>query len=722
MRPDFKRINNQISELMDLDEAVGRAGQQTEQLRQQAAEICRGRLKQQAAAHLKEISTEALKSSRAGIRTSVLTDAGFATLYDLYLAGDAELYALTGVAEKQVRQIRMITDGFLSELSGRERLRLPEKPGAPADDELITSLSRYRLARLAAQDLKGPGERLHAQLCGFIDGLKIRGRLRWFFSGAGKKAETLAAAEQLEAYASGQENARLHRLYGAFLAAVAISEDEAFADYEKNSAAYYALLEDLTGRSAPDELIYGSIPERLASEIRAEEVQLQDFRGSLRRYQLFGVKYILHQKRVLLGDEMGLGKTIQAIAAMVHLDAEKHGARFLIVCPASVMVNWVREIGRFSAIRAHLLHGAGLMDAFSAWEASGGAAVTNYESLRHLTDRIDGRILMDLMVIDEAHYIKNPEAQRTRYLKRLCDEASRLLLMTGTPLENRVHEMCGLIGFIRPELEEKARVFAALKETEAFREMLSPVYLRRQAAQVLDELPELIESEEWCTMTAADREAYVQEVMKRNFMAMRRVGFLAENPADASKAARLAELLADAESSGRRAVVYSYFRETLRKVSALISDRIAGEITGDTDPLLRQDIIDRFSDAAPGSALLCQIQAGGTGLNIQAASLVILCEPQIKPSLERQAVSRVYRMGQLHGVLVLHLLCEDTIDESIRGILEEKRQAFLTYADESALAEAEAGLEAGDWIRNAVEEQHSRYLPAVRAENGSASG
>ena len=252
--------------------------------------------------------------------------------------------------------------------------------------------------------------------------------------------------------------------------------------------------------------------------------------------------------------------------------------------------------------------------------------------------------------------------------------------------------------------------------------MLSPVYLRRQAAQVLDELPELIESEEWCTMTAADREAYVQEVMKRNFMAMRRVGFLAENPADASKAARLAELLADAESSGRRAVVYSYFRETLRKVSALISVRIAGEITGDTDPLLRQDIIDRFSDAAPGSALLCQIQAGGTGLNIQAASLVILCEPQIKPSLERQAVSRVYRMGQLHGVLVLHLLCEDTIDESIRAILEEKRQAFLTYADESALAEAEAGLEAGDWIRDAVEEQHSRYLPAVRAEDGSASG
>ena len=85
-------------------------------------------------------------------------------------------------------------------------------------------------------------------------------------------------------------------------------------------------------------------------------------------------------------------------------------------------------------------------------------------------------------------------------------------------------------------------------------------------------------------------------------------------------------------------------------------------------------------------------------------------------------MSRVYRMGQLHGVLVLHLLCEDTIDESIRAILEEKRQAFLTYADESALAEAEAGLEAGDWIRDAVEEQHSRYLPAVRAEDGSASG
>ena len=149
----------------------------------------------------------------------------------------------------------------------------------------------------------------------------------------------------------------------------------------------------------------------------------------------------------------------------------------------------------------------------------------------------------------------------------------------------------------------------------------------------------------------------------------------------------------------------------------VLQDAVCGEITGSTDPLERQEIIDRFREAPGGSVLLCQVQAGGMGLNIQTASVVIFCEPQIKPSLERQAVARVYRMGQIRNVLLYHLMCEGTLDEAIRMVLAEKKNEFSQYAEDSVMAEAEASLADQDWIRRVVEEQRVRYLPAVRDDS-----
>ena len=120
----------------------------------------------------------------------------------------------------------------------------------------------------------------------------------------------------------------------------------------------------------------------------------------------------------------------------------------------------------------------------------------------------------------------------------------------------------------------------------------------------------------------------------------------------------------------------------------LLGKRAIGVISGDTGIEDRQSIIDAFSDAKEGSLLLCQIQAGGVGLNIQAASMVIFCEPQIKPSLTWQALSRVYRMGQVRNVTVYHLLCPDTIDEDMIALLEEKQIRFDNFANESAVAGA----------------------------------
>ena len=142
-----------------------------------------------------------------------------------------------------------------------------------------------------------------------------------------------------------------------------------------------------------------------------------------------------------------------------------------------------------------------------------------------------------------------------------------------------------------------------------------------------------------------------------------------------------------------------------------------GEITGSTPVEERQALIDRFSDAEGGGVLVCQIQSGGTGLNIQAASVVIFCEPQIKPSLTRQALSRVYRMGQVRTVLVYHLLCEDTVDEAVMKILDTKQIEFDLFAEESVLADAADDMADREWIGAVIEEERRKYLPAIRQED-----
>ncbi|MBQ5360227.1 MAG: DEAD/DEAH box helicase, partial [Lachnospiraceae bacterium] len=329
-----------------------------------------------------------------------------------------------------------------------------------------------------------------------------------------------------------------------------------------------------------------------------------------------------------------------------------------------------------------------------------------------IADRINDRMKLSLLVIDEAHYIKNPDARRSAAVRLLEDEADRILLMTGTPVENRVEEMCSLIGFIRPDMAGRVRELAYMKQIPQFREFLSPVYLRRQRDHVLKELPPVEEKQEWCMMSMTDLAWYTASVMSKNFTDMRRVSFHQEDLSTSSKAVRILEICREAVFDERKVVIYSYFRETIRKISALLGEECAGVITGSTEVDKRQVILDDFAKG-DRHVLVCQIQSGGTGLNIQAASLVIICEPQIKPSLTRQAVARVHRMGQIRGVLVFHMLCQDSIDEAMVRLLEEKQREFDLYADESALSLAEDSLYDSSWIRDFIEKEAARYLPGA---------
>lgn len=286
------------------------------------------------------------------------------------------------------------------------------------------------------------------------------------------------------------------------------------------------------------------------------------------------------------------------------------------------------------------------------------------------------------VIVDEAHYIKNPAAQRSLLTSSLIDRASRAVLMTGTPLENRVDEFRNLVTYIRPDLT----VDAGDHSPRAFRRQVAPAYLRRNQEDVLQELPELIEVDEWLPLAAQDLAAYRQAVGQGNFMAMRQAAMLCG--AGSAKMQRLVDLVLEAEANGRRAIVFSHFRAVLDAVAKAVPGTVHGPLTGSVAATERQRMVDRFSAARHGAVLVAQIIAGGVGLNIQAASVIIICEPQLKPTTESQAIARAHRMGQLHSVQVHRLLSDEGVDPRVREILARKQLIFDEFARVSATADS----------------------------------
>ncbi|MCR5591522.1 MAG: DEAD/DEAH box helicase family protein [Lachnospiraceae bacterium] len=717
IKPDFKELKTNLRTIAQTDAALDAIFAKRDEQAEAIRSICDSIGAVYAKDALVQFSAEELKNAKAGIRVQALIDAGYKDLRSLAEASDMELMSVEGIGEKQVASIRHIVAEFANSLAGKYSIRLEaEDDGKSGTDnaKLIALLYKYNKCETVRKDAEDAASNLKSFREKCTQAKIVRNGLTWLIAGAQMKERTVMMADDVSAFCSGAFFERLLHIIDMHQEALQTSDEEAMTAFKANGADFYALLEKIDGTRSRRSFVYDSIPAALAEEVGAEVLDLKHFTGNLRSYQEFGVKYIIHQKYVLLGDEMGLGKTIQAIAAMSEVASSSDGTcHFLVICPASILINWAREIGKFSDIEAYILHGQKLEDTLSIWKENGGAAITNYESLGKIVDKIDEKMKLAMLIVDEAHYMKNPDAQRTKYIKRLDNESDRIVMMTGTPLENRVEEMCSLISFIRPDMEAAVRSMAHISHLSEFKEKLSPMYLRRTRKQVLKELPSMEEKIEWCEMTDLDRDEYIMAVRDRSFMKMRRLSFLQDDMENSAKARRLIELCDEAIDEGRKAVVYSFFRETVGKVSTALGDRCIGVISGDTKIEGRQGLLDRFAKAEGGAVIVCQIQAGGIGLNIQAASIVIFCEPQIKPSLTWQALSRVYRMGQVRNVLVYHLLCPGTVDDEMTKLLEEKKFEFENFADESAVAEAFDNIMDKDWIQKVIEDENRKYLPAV---------
>lgn len=358
---------------------------------------------------------------------------------------------------------------------------------------------------------------------------------------------------------------------------------------------------------------------------------------------------------------------------------------FLVACPASVLVNWTREIHEHSELRALRLHGSDRVANQRSWQRDGGVAVTTLDSLYSLAVPTD--VTVDQLVIDEAHYVKNPQARRSRAVREWTNRVGRVLFLTGTPMENRVEEFRNLVGYLQPEVASTVDGRHGVGGATTFRRAVAPVYLRRNQNDVLMELPDLVRTDEWVEFAGPDHRAYRDAVVEGNFMAMRRAAFAPATAAGSAKLARLLEIVAEGAVNGHKVVVFTYFRDVLATVARVLDGQAFGPIAGDVPATDRQAIVDEFARIDGHAVLLAQVQAGGTGLNIQAASTVVICEPQVKPSLEDQAIARLHRMGQTRLVQAHRLLVEDSVDQRMVEMLAGKAALFDEYARRSDTAD-----------------------------------
>ncbi|MFG2430995.1 DEAD/DEAH box helicase [Streptomyces sp. NPDC048590] len=652
------------------------------------------------------------------LRLGALEQAGFTTVGRVHRAGRYELRQVPGVGAHTADQALAAARQIAHAVRDTVALRIDM---ADASDEATTALlvAAHRLVeggpetRRAAEDARRLAEELEPLLAAAAP---AGSRLRMLFAGREAAARVRAAVHSVRAVTLNAAERELRTRFAQAsvdLLRGSASGAEAWVDFELRPAEYYSLLAELSGSGPDRDAAEGFLPSGIADRVRGLRLDDSRLRVSLRGYQSFGARFALAQKRVILGDEMGLGKTVQAIAAMAHLagGGETH---FLVVCPASVLINWRREVAARSTLRAVAVHGPERRGAFGEWCERGGVALTTFDSLAALPDSPGTGVRPAMVVVDEAHFVKNSATRRARAVAGWTGHTERVLFLTGTPMENRVEEFRSLVRQLRPELAPLVTSTHGVAGSHAFRKAVAPAYLRRNQADVLAELPALVQADEWEEFSPADLEEYREAVGSGHFMRMRRAAYA--RPETSAKLNRLREIVAEAEGNGLKVVVFSYFREVLGAVREALGEEVFGPVSGRIPAARRQEMVDSFGAVDGHAVLLSQIQAGGVGLNIQAASVVILCEPQIKPTMEHQAVARTHRMGQIRSVRVHRLLAADSVDQRMLDILARKDRLFDDYARRSDLAEATpdaVDVSDGALARRIVEEEQARLRQRV---------
>ena len=433
--------------------------------------------------------------------------------------------------------------------------------------------------------------------------------------------------------------------------------------------------------------------------------------AELRPYQQCGLDFLVYTSSLgigaVLADDMGLGKTVQALAWLLHLrEHEPNGGPTLVVCPASVVHNWAREAERFApGLRVLLLTSGKMRHELRRDIPAHDLIVTNYALLRRDLEAWRS-VELRAAILDEAQNIKNPDAVVTR--AALALRARHRLALTGTPLENRALDLWSIVNFVnpgylgtrakfersfdRPDPPPHVRALLAAK--------LRPVLLRRTKAEVAPELPERIEERLDCELTKGQRLLYLAELRRSRALvehlsgapggltqnkihilaALTRLRQICCHPALAGgkmslgsgKFEALVELLEPLLAERHKVLLFSQFVECLKLLQAALKERgiVYHTLTGQTTK--RKEVVDAFQNDARASVFLISLKAGGTGLNLTAASYVVLFDPWWNPAVEAQAIDRTHRIGQDRTVIAYRMLTSGTIEEKIWELQQRK--------------------------------------------------
>ncbi|WP_072374554.1 DEAD/DEAH box helicase [Thermophilibacter mediterraneus] len=641
-----------------------------------------------------------------------------------------------------------------------------------ADDELLFDLLTRGLARLGELGEVLLSERLRSVRVHASPQLSVRATARSGLLDVRLDASGLSTRDieaYLAAYRRRQRFVRLSsgdimRMGESASAAVDLAEGLGVGDAE--------LAEGVSGLPASRALFVDALAKRSAGlDLRRNDgvrAIVRDFdtfadadfevperlAGVLRPYQRDGFRWLQTLERFgfggILADDMGLGKTLQVIA---HLLALKEGAprregpagrdgsgvrgsdggpggdgtgsgTTLVVCPASLVYNWMSELDRF----APDLDTVAVLGTKAARRATIASApghdvlVTSYDLMRRDVEEYE-RLRFARVVLDEAQYIKNPLTQVARAAKRLPSDVR--LALTGTPIENRTSELWSIFDFLMPGLLGGRDAFAKEYEgpveagerraTERLRLLVSPFILRRLKTDVLSDLPEKTESVVVARMSGEQEKLYgaTQDRLARQIAReepdefrrtklqvlseLTRLRQICCDPAlcfedyggGSAKLETCLELVSGALDGGHRVLLFSQFTSMLeiisRRLRALGVDHLT--LTGSTSREERRRLVARFqSHEAP--VFLVSLRAGGVGLNLTAADVVIHYDPWWNLAAQNQATDRAHRIGQERDVTVYKLICADTIEERIVAMQESKRE----------LAE---GLLSGEGVRSA---------------------
>lgn len=433
--------------------------------------------------------------------------------------------------------------------------------------------------------------------------------------------------------------------------------------------------------------------------------------GFLRPYQTEGTKWIMEHFRqsygCLLADEMGLGKTLQALCVLSAMNTIMPEIKALVILPKTLIWQWATEIEKFTPHLKHIIYHGTNRD-FSPLNIDSHILLTTYHTAKQDVKKLS-EITWDILVLDEAHLIKNPEAQITSAVKNIHSKFR--LAMSGTPIMNRLDDMCSIFSFLHPgRFNHKSEFTKHMETPEAiqnFKKKLSPFILRRTKSEVIKELPQKQTIDFYCPFTLRQEEIYnttlksthklIEEsgkgIHSKRFLILEKILRLRQiacHPAlalpksneefDSGKTACVADLIFELIGEGKKILVFSQFTKHLQLIRKYLGEQLRSYyLDGKTQN--RDQQINEFKADPNPCALFLSLKAFGVGLNLTEASYVILLDPWWNSAAENQAIDRCHRIGQTEPVTVYKLITKGSIEENVLKLNLHKAKLSASVLD-----------------------------------------